>query len=94
MKIDNMNKLNQCLDILDSTDLGLSVVWLWTWSVIKDNLENGDFEQKVSEQTAWEELCKAVESGEGFTLEYGSEQHAEHVLDWMITNGLIEEFED
>lgn len=89
MKSDDKDKLNQCLDILDTTDLGLSMVWLWTWSTIKGLLEGGDFIQKASEQTAWEELCKAVESGAGFTLEYGAEEHYEHVRDWMIEYGLI-----
>jgi hypothetical protein len=94
MKTDDKDKLNKCLEILDSTDLGMSMVWLWTWSQIKDNLADRDFKQKVSEQTAWEELCKAVESGEGFTLEHGSDEQYEHVMDWMITNGLIEESDD
>ena len=94
MKIDDMHKLNQCLDILDTTDLGLSMVWLWTWSQIKDNLEDGEYDQLVSEQEAWELLCKAVESGYGFSLEYGADQHYEDVRDWMFTNGLIKEFED
>lgn len=94
MKIEDKDKLNQCLDILDTTDLGLSMVWLWTWSQIKDNLEDGEFDQLVSENEAWDLLCKAVESGRGFTLEYGADQHYEDVRDWMFENGLIKEFDD
>ena len=94
MKIDDMQKLNQCLDILDTTDLGLSLVWLWTWSQIKDNLEDGEWDQLVSEEEAWDLLCKAVESGRGFSLEYGADQLYEDVRDWMFENGLIKEFED
>ena len=94
MKPNDINKLNQCLDILDTTDLGLSLVWLWTWSTIKGFLEDGDFKQMVSEQTAWEELCKAVESGYGFSLEYGAEDHHESVRDWMIENNLIKDLDE
>ena len=94
MKTDDMKKLNQCLDILDTTDLGLSLVWLWTWSVVKDMLEGGDFDQLVSEDEAWDLLVKAVESGQGFSLEYGAEEHGQHVQDWMIENGLITELEE
>lgn len=94
MKTDDMKKLNQCLDILDTTDLGLSMVWLWTWSTIKYFLEDGDWDQLVSEDEAWELLCKAVESGQGFSLEYGAEDHHEHVKDWMLENGLIMDPED
>ena len=94
MKPQDKDKLNQCLDILDTTDLGLSMVWLYTWSTIKNLLEDGDFDQRASEQTAWEELCKAVENGAGFTLEYGAEDHYEHVRDWMIETGLIKDLDE
>ena len=94
MKIDDKDKLNVCLDILDSTDLGMSLVWLWTWSVLKDLLENGDWDQLVSEEEAWGLLCKAVESGYGFTLEYGAEDHHEMVRDWALDNGLITHLND
>ena len=94
MKIDDMQKLNQCLDILDTTDLGLSMVWLWVWSQIKDNLEDGEWDQLVSEEEAWDLLCKDVESGRGFSLEYGADQLYEDIRDWMFEKGLIKDFED
>lgn len=94
MKPQDKDKLNECLTILDTTDLGLSLVWLWTWSTIKGFLEDGDWDQLVSEDEAWELLCKSVESGQGFSLEYGAEDHHEHVRDWMITSGLIKDFDD
>ena len=94
MKIDDKDKLNECLRILDTTDLGLSLVWLWTWSTVKELLENNGYEQKVSEQTAWDELTKAVESGYGFSLEYGAEQHYEDVRDWMVSQSLIVDLDD
>ena len=40
MKNEDKDKLNQCLDILDTTDLGLSLVWLWTWNTIKYFMED------------------------------------------------------
>ena len=94
MKPEDKDKLNQCLEILDTTDLGLSMVWLWTWSQIKDNMDDLDMDILVSEDEAWDLLCKAVESGYGFTLEYGADQHYEDVRDWMIQNGLMKEFDD
>lgn len=94
MKADDKDKLNKCLDILDSTDLGLSLVWLWTWSTVKNFLEDGEFDQLVSEDEAWDLLTKAVASGHSFSLEYGAEQHYDEVLDWMIEAGLIGELED
>ena len=87
-------KLNECLNILDTTDLGLSLVWLWTWSTIKGFLEDGDWDQLVSEEEAWDLLCEAVAAGMGFSLEWGAEQHHEEVLEWMLSRGLIADFED
>ena len=39
MKPEDKDKLNECLKILDTTDLGLSLVWLWTWSTINNIME-------------------------------------------------------
>ena len=94
MKPDNKEKLNQCIDILDSTDLGMSLVWLWTWSTVKDLMGDLDLDQLVSEDEAWDLLVGAVESGEGFTLEHGADEHYEHVRDWAMSNGLVTEFDD
>lgn len=84
MKPEDKDKLNKCLEILDTTDLGLSMVWLWTWSTIKNLMEDETFVMKCSEQDMWDHLCEAVEAGHGFSLEYGAEQHYEEVIEWML----------
>ena len=84
MKPDDKDKLNKCLDILDTTDLGLSLVWLWTWSTIKNFMEDEQFIMKKTEDEMWDYLCEAVAAGHGFTLEYGAEQHYDEVMDWML----------
>ena len=94
MQPGDKEKLNQCLDILDTTDLGLPLVWLWTWSTVKDLLTGGDWDQLVSEDEAWELLAEAVASGNGFSLEYGAENHYEEVMEWMLSRGLISDFEE
>ena len=100
MKPQDKDKLNQCLDILDSTDLGLSLVWLWTWSTIKSFNDDSDYRFHDSEDEVWEALCKSVASGHGFSLEYGAEQHYEDVRDWLLENDImtdlsfIDEYED
>ena len=81
MKPGDKDKLNECLNILDSTDLGLSMVWLWTWSTIKGFMQDETFIMKRTEDQMWEHLCEAVDAGQGFSLEYGSEQHYEEVMD-------------
>jgi len=93
---DDKDKLNKCLEILDTTDLGLSLVWLWTWSTISNILEDETFKAKVTLDDMWNHLCEAVEAGQGFSLEYGAEQHHEEVLDWMLNREYIVDtmFED
>lgn len=94
MKPDDKDKLNACLEILDSTDLGLSMVWLWTWSTIDNILKDETYRAKVTMDEMWEHLCEAVEAGQGFSLEWGAEQHNEEVFDWMINRGYIIDPED
>lgn len=97
MRPDDKDKLNQCLDILDTTDLGLSLVWLWTWSTIKNFMEDDEtFKMKCSEQEMWDNLCEAVKAGHGFSLEYGAEQHHDDVMEWMLNRDYMVDtmFED
>jgi hypothetical protein len=90
MKPSDKKKLDKCLSILDTTDLGLSLVWLWTWSTITSLIEDDEtFEAKVTKDEMWDHLCKAVEAGKGFSLEYGAEQHHDDVQDWMLENKYI-----
>ena len=89
MKPQDKDKLNECLEILDSTDLGLSLVWLWTWSTINNILEDDTFKANVTKAQMWEHLCEAVEAGQGFSLEYGAEQHQDDVLEWMLNRDYI-----
>ena len=96
MKPEDKDKLNECLKILDTTDLGLSLVWLWTWSTINNIMEDETYKVKVTQDQRWDNLCEAVEAGQGFSLEYGAEQHQDDVLDWMMSRDYIVDtmFED
>jgi hypothetical protein len=89
MKPDDKDKLNACLDILDTTDLGLSLVWLWTWSTIDNILISGDWVAKATRDEMWDHLCEAVEAGQGFSLEWGAEQHQDDVIEWMLDREYI-----
>jgi hypothetical protein len=89
MKPEDKDKLNECLKILDTTDLGLSMVWLWTWSTIQNIMEDDTYKHNCTRDQMWDHLCEAVEAGQGFSLEYGAEQHQEDVLDWMMSRDYI-----
>jgi hypothetical protein len=89
MKPEDKDKLNKCLEILDSTDLGLSLVWLWTWSTINNILDDETYKAKVTQDQMWDHLCEAVEAGQGFSLEYGAEQHQDDVIEWMTNRDYV-----
>jgi hypothetical protein len=91
LKSEDKDKLNKCLEILGTTDLGLSMVWLYTWSTIKNFLEadTTDWTVLATEDEMWDHLCEAVQAGQGFSLEYGAEQHYEEVMEWMLNRGYM-----
>ena len=94
MKPEDKDKLNQCIDILETTDLGLSLVWLWTWDTIKYNMKDDNYRCTVTEDQMWEHLCEAVGAGKGFSLEYGAEQIWDDVRDWMTESGYLIDLEE
>ena len=94
MKPEDKDKLNECLEILQSTDLGLSLVWLWTWDTIKYYMEDDNYRVTVTEEQMWEHLCEAVEAGKGFSLEYGAEQISDDIRDWMLENKYLIDLEE
>ena len=67
---------------------------LWVWSSVVDKLEDGDFDQLVSREEAWDLLVKAVDGGIGFSLTYGADELDEHITDWMIEAGLITDLDE
>ena len=93
MKPDDKDKLDKCLEILDTTDLGLSLVWLWTWSTVTDLLSSKNYRAQVTRDQMWDNLCEAVGVGMGFSLEYGAEQHHDDVMEWMLNREYIVDLE-
>ena len=94
MKPEDKDKLNQCIDILQSTDLGLSLVWLWTWDTIKYKMGDDNYRVTCTEDEMWDHLCKAVSDGRGFSLEWGPEQLNDEITDWMTDNGYLVDLEE
>jgi hypothetical protein len=89
MKTEDRDKLSKCIGILGTTSLGLPMVWLWTWNTIIDILDDETYHSQVNLDTVWTGLCEAVEAGQGFSLEYGSDQHYDDVRDWMLSKEYI-----
>jgi hypothetical protein len=94
MKPDDKDKLNQCISLLESTDLFPSLIWLWTWSTITNVLDDDEWKPIATIDEMWNNLCEAVKNGMDFSLEYGAEQHQEDVIEWMLNRGYIVDFNE
>ena len=90
---DTHQKLNEMILMCSELSVGLSMVWLWTWSTIKDYYDDEDLTIK-DEETVFAALWQAVAEGRGFSLEYGAEQHEEEVREWMFDQELMALSED
>ena len=94
-------QLDQIVDHLNNIDVPMSLVWLWTWDIIRDKYQSyetrheyNDFviTKGVTLDTIWEKLWENPPSD--FTLEYGAEYIDEAILDWMIDNDFLAALED
>ena len=89
-------QLDQMVDHLNNMPIGMSLVWLWVWDLIRDKYKNYEFIDEMSDYVVttgttldiiWEKLWANPPSD--FTLEYGAEQVDEAILDWMIDNEFL-----
>jgi hypothetical protein len=89
-------QLDQMVDHLNNMPIGMSLVWLGVWDLIRDKYKNYEFIDEMSDYVVttgttldiiWEKLWGNPPSD--FTLEYGAEQIDEAILDWMIDNEFL-----
>mgnify|MGYP003704410785 CR=1 FL=1 len=60
--------------------------WLDVEGVVKTRSAD---DYTKTEDEMWTNLCEAVEAGQGFSLEYGADQHHEEVMEWMLSRDYI-----
>lgn len=94
-------QLDQMVDHLNNMPIGASLVWLWSWDLIRDKYNtykdiNDYYDYVITEgttlDTIWEKLWANPPSE--FTLEYGAEFMDEAIIDWMIDNEFLAILED
>lgn len=94
-------QLDQMVDHLSNMPIGASLVWLWSWDLIRDKYNtykdiNDYYDYVITEgttlDTIWEKLWANPPSE--FTLEYGAEFMDEAIIDWMIDNEFLAILED
>ncbi len=95
---DTFRDINIIIDKIGELRLFPPLVWVWTWDVaitiLKDIREDGDPDYNVTmdEEEMWELFFTQADKN-GFTLEYGTEDLYEAVRDWMLDEGIIEEYD-
>lgn len=94
-------QLDQMVDHLNNMPIGASLVWLWSWDLIRDKYNTykdiHDYDDYViTEGTTldkiWDKLWASPPSE--FTLEYGAEFIDEAIIDWLIDNEFLAILED
>lgn len=93
-------QLDQMVNHLNNLPVSMSLVWLWTWDLIRDKFnmysDVGTDDYIVTEGTTldviWDKLW--ANPPQDFTLEYGAEHMDEAITDWMIDNDFITILED
>lgn len=94
--LDAYDKLQTITDLISDLSVFPSLVWVWTWDVVKDKLDyyseesgeylviNPEFDTSDVFRMFWTDADK-----NGFTLEYGTEDLNEHVFDWMVEKNIL-----
>jgi hypothetical protein len=90
---DTYDKLNDIYDRLNNLDVGPSLIWVYAWAIIKDNLDyfTDDSGESITRNPALtdRDIFGMLWVTEGFTLEYGTEQLSEEILDWMLDRNIL-----
>lgn len=92
LHLEQMGKLDDMIKQLDGIVLYPPLMWLYTWSEIDDfTRNNSDYELLVPRE---EIFLTLVDECPEFSLIYGSEEHYDVVLDWLLKNGFIKDLQE
>lgn len=93
--------INLIVDSLQNLDVFPSLVWVYTWDIVKDKLDyyspdSGEYyvtNNKFTEKDVWDMFWEDADRN-GFSLEYGTEDVHEAVFDWMLGRNIIIDLEE
>lgn len=99
----NYVEINNIIDSLERLSVFPSLVWLWTWDITRNIFENnqGDAPDLGEEHVpaditlkqVWDKFWEDADKN-GFSLEYGSEDVYEAILDWMRESEFLVELDE
>ena len=88
--------INEIISKLNTLNVFPSLVWVYTWDIVKDKLDyyspvSGEeyvTNSKLTEKDVWDLFWEDSDKN-GFSLEYGTEGLHEAVFDWMLERDII-----
>ena len=94
-------RINEAVDKISNLGVFPSLVWTWTWDIVKSELdyyspESGESyvtNDKFTEKDVWDMFWADADKN-GFSLEYGTETLHEAVFDWMLDRDIIVTLDD
>jgi hypothetical protein len=94
-------RINEIVDKLNNLGVFPSLVWTYTWDIVKDKLdyyspESGEdwvTNDKLTEKEVWDMFWEDADKND-FSLEYGAETLHEAVFDWMLDRDIIVTLDD
>ena len=88
------NTLKDMYKQLTELEVFPSLVWTWTYDIIKSFENDSDYTFKMSEDQWFDLLWNNVDKA-NFSLTYGDEQIYEDIRDWLLDNDvMVDNMED
>lgn len=99
----NYTEINNIIDSLQNLSVFPSLVWVWSWDVVRNIFENnqGDAPDLGEEHVpaditlkqVWDKFWEDADKN-GFSLEYGVETLDESIYDWMRECNFLVELDE
>ena len=98
--------MNKVIDILKDSPCFPSLLWAWTFDIIRDIYENNQFEHLAETDIADEAVPAGITLKQifdkfwedvdtlGFTMDHGGEVLEETIRDWMRNNDFLVALDD
>lgn len=90
--LDIRKDLDQMIDKLSSMPIGVPLVWLYVWDVIKNSYDVMSHDEGytiANPDYSIDDVWDLLWSSPIFSLEWGVEQLDEEIRDWLINNEFI-----
>ena len=91
----NFEKVNGVVDSLNDVSAFPSLVWVWTWDIVRNMYENGGEDwnehiipEGVTLKQIWDKLWLDADRL-GFSMDSGGEVIEETIRDWMVDNNFM-----